>query len=163
MADLSMLAVLAQRAPQLLAQLAASRGIDLASMAGGQWQDMMQGGSIGDVLTGGPDAGAPPVIPPILPPGRPVPKPEGAPTGPADTEAAMAEAAKMAAQRQQALSGLGQTLLGGQAAPQPRAPAAPLELSRGLSNTGGIEALLGIANQAPHGSIPLSALLRGIS
>ena len=169
MAGLSMLATLAQRNPQLAAEALAQQGIDLQTLAGGQGADVLSGGGIGDVLTQGsvaPVPVAPAAIPaptqPVTPPGVPVPKPAEAPTGPAPTPTP-APSGAMQAPSPTALAGIGNTLLGGAQAPaQPRAPGIPVELSRGISNTGGLQALLALAQQSPQGQIPLGALLRGI-
>lgn len=152
---------LAAQNPELASKIAAAAGVDLTqvgqSLQGGAGADQMTGGSVGDVLAGSPSA-APAPSPPTVPVGQPVPKPAGAPTAPPAPEPPTPTGAPPTA----ALAGLGQALLPSNAAAQPRAPAPGLQLSRGISDTGGLAALLGVAGQAPQGQIPLAALLRGI-
>lgn len=164
----AMFYALAARNPMLAARIAAAQGIDLSAdpgiIQGGVGQDQLSGGIGRDVLTSPP---APTTSPPTVPIGRPVPKPAGAPTAPAAAaqDAKNAEAAAKdaeASKRSAALLAAGQALATAAPNAPQRAPAAPVQLSRGISDTGGLSALLGIAGQAPQGQIPLAALLRGI-
>lgn len=159
----AMFYALAARNPMLAARIAAAQGIDLSAdpgiIQGGVGQDQLLGGIGRDVLTSPP---APTTSPPTVPIGRPVPKPAGAPTA-QDAKAAEAAAKDAeASKRSAALLAAGQALATAAPNAPQRAPAAPVQLSRGISDTGGLSALLGIAGQAPQGQIPLAALLRGI-